>query len=619
MGTEATPTSDAPTTGAANPTPLTLCPDAPQLTLRGVLTGALLGAVLSVCNIYAGLKLGMVFNMSIVAALLGYGFWAGVEGLSGGRVRRFDMLENNINQTGCSAAAYVPSAGLVTAIPALALLTGQTLSWPVLAGWLLVVCLLGNVIAVGLRRQMIVAEKLPFAVGIAGAETLRGLHARECAAAVSGAPLPPDQPVGYATGRHGREAAARIEALLVGAAASACLAVSTYVARIGTLAAPGALRGLRLSGLTFGLSTSPLLPAVGGLIGFRTCASLLLGSIVAFGLIAPPLLADGTMRAATYPEMVTWLVWPGVTMMVVAALVSLAFSWRALATGVARLFTSQPGPGSLQRRSPYALALGASLVTVIGIQVLLFAVPWWVAAVGVLLAFILALGAARVAGETGMNPIAPVAKLTQLAVGALLPQSPAANLMAANVTSGAASQCADLLSDLKCGALLGAAPRAQTIAQLCGAAAGACAAAFAYTLLVPNPATQLLTEELPAPGVRGVMVVAELFQGGFRGLPAGTPLAMLIAALVAVALTLGERLAPARARRWVPSTASVGMAFVFPASVSAAIFLGGLVALLLGKWCRDWSSRFLITVCTGLIVGDTLTSVGTSIHTLLSR
>ncbi len=186
MGTEATPTSDAPTTGAANPTPLTLCPDAPQLTLRGVLTGALLGAVLSVCNIYAGLKLGMVFNMSIVAALLGYGFWAGVEGLSGGRVRRFDMLENNINQTGCSAAAYVPSAGLVTAIPALALLTGQTLSWPVLAGWLLVVCLLGNVIAVGLRRQMIVAEKLPFAVGIAGprrcAACTRANAPRQCPA-----------------------------------------------------------------------------------------------------------------------------------------------------------------------------------------------------------------------------------------------------------------------------------------------------------------------------------------------------------------------------------------------------------------------------------------------------
>lgn len=597
MGTEATPTSDAPTTGATNPTPLTLCPDAPQLTLRGVLTGALLGAVLSVCNIYAGLKLGMVFNMSIVAALLGYGFWAGVEGLSGGRVRSFGMLENNINQTGCSAAAYVPSAGLVTAIPALALLTGQTLSWPLLAGWLLVVCLLGNVIAVGLRQQMIVTEKLPFAVGIAGAETLRGLHAR------------------------GRAAAVRVGTLLCSALASAGIAVSTYSAELRTLPMPGAVGHLKLSALTFGLSPAPFLPAVGGLIGFRTCASLLLGAVIAFGLIAPPLITAGTITGTTFSEMVTWLVWPGVALMIVSALVSLAFSWRSLAAGVTRVLRPRTttDPRDAGWRTAYLVALGVAVLLAVGAQVALFPIPWWAAALGVLLAVGLALGAARVAGETGMNPVAPVAKLTQLSLGALLPANPTANVMAANVTAGAASQCADLLGDLKCGSLLNAAPRAQTVSQLCGAAAGACAAAFAYTLLVPNPAAQLLTEELPAPGVRGVMVVAELFQGGFRGLPAGTPLAMLIAALVALALTLGERLAPARVRRWVPSAASVGMAFVFPGSVSAAIFLGGLVALLLGKWCRDWSSRFLITICTGLIVGDTLASVGTSIHTLLSR
>ena len=54
------------------PLPLDLV--SPQLTLRALATGMLLGGVLSICNIYAGLKVGLVFNMAIPAALLGFEF-----------------------------------------------------------------------------------------------------------------------------------------------------------------------------------------------------------------------------------------------------------------------------------------------------------------------------------------------------------------------------------------------------------------------------------------------------------------------------------------------------------------------------------------------------------------
>src|SRR5690606_40535869 len=47
----------------------------PQLTVRAVLTGMVLGGTLSLCNIYAGLKIGWGFNMSITAMLLAFGFW----------------------------------------------------------------------------------------------------------------------------------------------------------------------------------------------------------------------------------------------------------------------------------------------------------------------------------------------------------------------------------------------------------------------------------------------------------------------------------------------------------------------------------------------------------------
>ena len=93
-------------------------------------------------------------------------------------VRKFGMLENNINQTACSSDASVSSAGLVAPIPALAMLNGETLGWPFLAMWVFSVCLVGITVAIALRRQMLVEEKLPFPSGIANAEMLREIYAR---------------------------------------------------------------------------------------------------------------------------------------------------------------------------------------------------------------------------------------------------------------------------------------------------------------------------------------------------------------------------------------------------------------------------------------------------------
>ena len=122
-------------------------PDAPQLTFRAVSTGMLFGGLLSLCNIYLGLKIGWGMNMSITAALLGFGFWQVSTRAFG--MRKFGLLENNINQTAASAGASISSAGLVAPIPALTMLTGRTLGWVELSMWVLSVALVGVVVAVG--------------------------------------------------------------------------------------------------------------------------------------------------------------------------------------------------------------------------------------------------------------------------------------------------------------------------------------------------------------------------------------------------------------------------------------------------------------------------------------
>ena len=253
--------------------------EAREFTRRSLLTGVLIGAVLTPCNVYSGLKIGWSFNMSIVAALLAYGFWnLGARRLG---ARPFGLLENNINQTTASSAASIISGGLVAPIPALALITGQTLPWHWLAVWVCVVSLLGVCVAVALRRQLLLVEQLSFPAGVATAETVREIYGR------------------------GAEAVARVRVLLASLALSGAVKLLTSLGGIAAvplgfrLAGQGAVAGRTLGGGSLGFAFDPslLLVGFGAIIGLRAGVSLLLGAMLAWGLMAPWLLARGWVDA----------------------------------------------------------------------------------------------------------------------------------------------------------------------------------------------------------------------------------------------------------------------------------------------------------------------------------
>jgi uncharacterized oligopeptide transporter (OPT) family protein len=251
-------------------------------------------------------------------------------------------------------------------------------------------------------------------------------------------------------------------------------------------------------------------------------------------------------------------------------------------------------------------------------QVALWNIGAGLAAFGVLLTFVLAIVAGRVSGETGITPVGAMGKVTQLTFGLLSPGNATANLMAANVTGGAASQCADMLHDMKTGALLGAWPRHLAVAQLFGAVSGALAGSAAYLLLVPDPSKMLLTDEWPAPAVAQWKAVAEVFKEGFDKMPSGTPGALLVAGVLGVVLAVLEKVLPQRARRWVPSPAALGLALVIPAYYSISIFMGAILALVVARVVPRWSSRFSIVVASGIIAGEGLTGVVFAVKSALA-
>lgn len=584
-----------------------------QLTARAILTGFFLGSLLAPCNIYTGLKIGFSFNMSIAAALLSYAFWNSLHHFRG--TPFWGLLENNINQTAASSAASILSAGLVAPIPALTLITGQSLSYPILVTWVFTVSFAGVITALAVRRQMLDREQLPFPNGIATAETIKEIYAR------------------------GAEAAYRIK-LLIGAGllSGGVKLVDSFLFKIPSIGPPRtagfdapanvAARGVdHISWRVLGLELQPslLLFGFGAIVGPRVGVSLLLGTVVAWVFLPGKLLALEWAEPALggvswYETMLEWLLWPGVSLMAAAALMSFAISmsrmaWQKAAGRSAKL-PEEPDDVHYARggmwyfpRSWFLVGLVVAFATSVATQATLFSIPLWLGALAFLLSFVLAIVAGRVSGETGIPPIGALGKITQVTFGMLAPANATINLMSANVTGGAAGQCSDLLHDLKTGKLIGANLKSQIIAQMFGILAGSFAGSAAYMILIPNPREMLLTPEWPAPAVATWKAVAEVLAQGLDTIPDGALPAVGASIFIGILLAVLEAIVPARFRTFVPSASSLGFAFIIPPFISLAMFLGAMARVVAERIRPAWSSRYLIVIAAGLVAGESLAGI----------
>jgi OPT family oligopeptide transporter len=116
-------------------------------------------------------------------------------------------------------------------------------------------------------------------------------------------------------------------------------------------------------------------------------------------------------------------------------------------------------------------------------------IPLQLTILALFLALFLSIMGVRALGETDLNPVSGISKLTQLIFALVTPTTgPGAknsviiNLVAGAISESAALQAGDLMQDLKCGHLLGAAPNAQFWGQMIGSAVGAVLSAVVYKL-----------------------------------------------------------------------------------------------------------------------------------------
>lgn len=115
-------------------------------------------------------------------------------------------------------------------------------------------------------------------------------------------------------------------------------------------------------------------------------------------------------------------------------------------------------------------------------------VPLSLNILGLFLALILSIMGVRALGETDLNPVSGISKLTQLLIALAIPNASTnknavvINLVAGALSESGALQAGDLMQDIKTGHLLGAAPNAQFWAQIIGSGVGAVLSALIYRL-----------------------------------------------------------------------------------------------------------------------------------------
>ncbi|MFZ2961030.1 MAG: OPT family oligopeptide transporter [Candidatus Ozemobacteraceae bacterium] len=252
----------------------------PQLTLRAILMGSVLGGFMSLSNLYVGLKTGWALGVAITSCILSFAIhkmmmalfpkWFPTE---------MSLLENNCMQSTASSAGYSTGGTMVSAIAAYLIVTNTHIPWYILGAWTFCLAALGVFMAIPMKRQMINIEQLKFPSGIAAAETLKSLHSE------------------------GGDAVLKARSLSIAAILGGVIAwlrdagIPKILAIPGSLNFPGKLFGLPLTRWTINFELSAIMIAAGAIMGWKIAWSLLLGATLNFAFIAPWMVKYGAIEA----------------------------------------------------------------------------------------------------------------------------------------------------------------------------------------------------------------------------------------------------------------------------------------------------------------------------------
>src|SRR5215217_3718450 len=594
-----------------------------ELTLRGLLLGALITTVFTAANVYLGLKVGLTFASSIPAAVMSMAILSAVKDSS--------ILENNIVQTVASAAGTL--SAIIFVLPGL-VIVGWWTGFPFWQSFL--ICLSGGVLGVlftiPLRRALVTNSDLPYPEGVAAAEVLKvGSGARGETKDESG------------------EAREGLIAVILGSVASAGLAIVTAT-RIAAATVGGVFRIGTAASTGYDIAFSLALVGAGHLVGLSVGMAMLTGLIIAWAIAVPiltsmqPPVEGATLAAHTVAIWRTQVRFIGAGAIAIAAIYTLARLAKPVVGGLVSTLASSrttEREDDLDRDLPgsWIIILTIACLLIAGYLAFTFARSTVLAQSAITLTLIaipfVLIGGFLIAGICGYmagligasnSPISGVgilsivlcASVLILAVSPTTATQPALVAFALFITAivfACATISNDNLQDLKTGQLVGASPMRQQIALIVGVVAGASVIPFVLNLLAKAYGFAgaanvgvVAANPLPAPQATLISALAKGVIGG------NLEWKMIgIGAAVGVGLILLETILGAMKKLRIPPLA-VGIGIYLPMSATFAVVVGAVISHWYDRRVRsapnpERAERLGTLVASGLIVGESLWGV----------
>ena len=591
-----------------------------ELTIRGVILGALITVVFTAANVYLGLRAGLTFATSIPAAVISMAVLK--------FFRDSTIQENNIVQTIASSAGTL--SAIVFVLPGL-VMVGWWTGFPY---WLSVAVIgiggtLGVMYSVPLRRALVTGSDLPYPEGVAAAEVLK---------------------VGAGVG--GEEENRRgLRAMILASLLSAAYPLLGKL-RLATEQVTATFK-IGAGATTLSSLMSFAYIGVGHLVGLSVGLAMLAGIIIGYIILLPYFTAGGVPPGTELADFVG-TVFREKVRFVGAGAIGVAAVWTllkvigpiakgiiaALASARARRVGGNDSVDLTERDIPITIVGAVIVLSMLPIGLLLYAFasaepiasnPG--ATLGLSIVYVLIMGVViaavcgYMAGLIGASnsPISGVGILSVLGIAIILSllfpgagadETQALVAFALFVTAvvfGVATISNDNLQDLKTGQLVGATPWRQQFSLVLGVIFGAIV--IPPILDVMNRSFGFVgapgagPDALAAPQAALISAIAQGVLG--HNLDWGL---ISLGALVGVAAVIVDEVLRKGKRGWALPPLGVGMGIYLPVGVTAFIVVGAVIGYFYNRWAArqadpGFAERLGVLSATGLIVGDSLFNV----------
>ena len=460
----------------------------PEMTVRALVMGVILGMVFGASSLYLVLKVGLTVSASIPVAVIAITLFRLTNKFG---AKDATILENSITQTAGSAGESL-AFGLGVTMPAILILGFDLeISRVMLVGGL--GGLLGILLMIPMRRTMIVEkhDELKYPEGTACAEVLKAAatdSSREAA--------------GEKNNPNAQDDASKRAAIIFGGFGIGLLYKIANVALKGWKDTPEAVFGAPLKGGSIGAEVSPELLGVGYIIGPRIAAVMAAGGVMSYLLLIPMIkffgdalsvpLAPGTKlisQMSAHDVRGAYVLYIGAGAVAAGGLISLVRAmptiWRSLSAGLSGLGKGAANATPLRTDQDIPMkwvVIGALAI----IAIITFATPLHMNFLGALLilvfGFLFATVSSRLTGEIGSssNPISGMTVATLLftcliflIMGWTGGQYYVTALSVGAIVCIASSNAGTTSQDLKTGYIVGSTPRLQQYAILAGALSSA--------------------------------------------------------------------------------------------------------------------------------------------------